>query len=678
MSATDLAERLLAAGIPVIVVGPGDIPRQKWLNIRSAAECDLSLYRPGDALAMITGHGLDGVDVDAKDGKGGSVDHLPPFKSYGKTATPSGGEHYIVPSTGIAKMQDLRTDLGFVGDYCGGCADGESRTLLFLPGSVRSKYPHGGYVEEVPWRIEECLAADPDPDLVEALENAGGGRESTRDVYRDDSPERDPELGSHPYAARAVEGELARLDELDLLGWSGPGWDNTCFAVACNLAEIGNSGWTGYSLEELHEAFLDRAPADADFGPSDHETKWASALKRTDGGGRRCPDEKAEDVFDAVPAEESEAAEPDAVKSRFAPLNLPEILDPNRPPRTWFWEQVIPAGDQASLIAPGGTGKSLLALALCMAAVSGQPDFIGRKLDFAGKVLYVDMENSEDDWAERLRDLGWDHESIRSVADRFIPLSLPPLRGLDTAEGAKQLRAVIRAYGIGKGDLLVLDSTQRVTEGEENSNDTLRSLYNHTSGWLKAAGITVLRTDNTGWDDSRERGASAKRDDVGYALLLKPVKPDTFRLVNTKHRSKGKADGLTFIRTNDADGKLVFTQPVAKDEFLSDHELTTHQQDTLLRVRMLTNPEDPRYEADAVSAERALSGVPGKTDLKRNGLEQLVKDGYLAKVPFFNADGSESKRPPGITVSANGRAWIDEQGTWADARLEEIARKAEN
>ncbi len=93
--------------------------------------------------------------------------------------------------------------------------------------------------------------------------------------------------------------------------------------------------------------------------------------------------------------------------------DLLSILDPDRPPRRWLWEDVIPAGDAASIIAPGGTGKSLLVLALCMALVSGKPDFIGRKLDFDGRILYLDRENSEDDWAERLTDLGWTRSRSR-------------------------------------------------------------------------------------------------------------------------------------------------------------------------------------------------------------------------------------------------------------------------
>lgn len=61
--------------------------------------------------------------------------HLPPFASYGVTRTPSGGEHYVVPSSGLGKAK-IDTDLGHVGDYVGGRPDGGGRLLGYLPGSM--------------------------------------------------------------------------------------------------------------------------------------------------------------------------------------------------------------------------------------------------------------------------------------------------------------------------------------------------------------------------------------------------------------------------------------------------------------------------------------------------------------------------------------------------------------
>lgn len=265
----------------------------------------------------------------------------------------------------------------------------------------------------------------------------------------------------------------------------------------------------------------------------------------------------------------------DEVRARFPLLDLAPLVDPDRPPRRWLWEGLIPEGDQASLVAPAGEGKSLLALALSLAAVRGQSSFIGRSIHLPGRgrVLYVDMENSEDDWADRLTALGVTPAELPRLAQRFLPLSLPALPGLDTQAGGRALMAVLDTYEVGAGDLLVLDSTQRVTSGEENSNDTMRALYLHTTTALKRRGVTVLRTDNTGWNGEHERGASSKRDDVGYSILLRRDKRDrdVFTLEQTK--SRGAVNGLSAkvtFRRHTVAGRLRFD--TERDQFATHVE----------------------------------------------------------------------------------------------------------
>src|SRR4051794_29036850 len=129
------AQQFKDAGVPVIICRPNpawtpdsgpDVPElflPKGWNTITAAECDLSTFRPGvDVLAMVGGWGVDVVDVDTK--AGGSVDNLPPFKSYGVHGTPSNGTHHFVPSAGIRKISPLTTSAGHVGDYVGGTAAG--------------------------------------------------------------------------------------------------------------------------------------------------------------------------------------------------------------------------------------------------------------------------------------------------------------------------------------------------------------------------------------------------------------------------------------------------------------------------------------------------------------------------------------------------------------------------
>ena len=102
-----------------------------------------------------------------------------------------------------------------------------------------------------------------------------------------------------PYAAKAVAGELDRLTACQDAGWSGDGWDDTTYAVACNLRELANAPWSGYSLEQAESDFFDRAPTDEGFGPREHEIKWESAAHKIGDKARAWP--RPRDDFDPVP-----------------------------------------------------------------------------------------------------------------------------------------------------------------------------------------------------------------------------------------------------------------------------------------------------------------------------------------------------------------------------------------
>jgi hypothetical protein len=207
----ELAVQLIAHGVPVVVCKPargykpGDatdlIPPKAWSSI-TAAECNLSSYRPGkDALALVGGHGVDLVDVDAK--VGAHINQLPEFTRFGLTRTPSGGWHLWVPSTGIKKMTPLIVDGRPVGDYVGGNSAGAGRLLGYLPGSRRQKYPGANYTIEEPIDLDALFDSDPDPDLVAMLLASGGTRDGdpSSQAVTDHVVKEFLERHRHPYAA---------------------------------------------------------------------------------------------------------------------------------------------------------------------------------------------------------------------------------------------------------------------------------------------------------------------------------------------------------------------------------------------------------------------------------------------------------------------------------------------
>lgn len=190
MIAVDYAQEFIDRGVPVVVCQPcpgyempgscdkhpdgrTELHTPAGWNAITADQCDLSSYVPGQSvLALVGGHGIDVVDVDTK--VGGSVDNLPPFRTFGEHRTPSGGGHYLVRTTGIAKISPLDTSSGHVGDYVGGTAAGGGRLLAYMPGSTRPKYAGLGYDIAQPMDWQAWEEFEPDDVLVSALLGAGG------------------------------------------------------------------------------------------------------------------------------------------------------------------------------------------------------------------------------------------------------------------------------------------------------------------------------------------------------------------------------------------------------------------------------------------------------------------------------------------------------------------------
>lgn len=94
----------------------------------------------------------------------------------------------------------------------------------------------------------------------------------------------------HPYAAKAIAAELGRLDALPRPWQPGASyWDTTTFEVACNLVELANSPWAGYSLTDAEHDLRAHAPADQAWGDRAHTKCWESARERVGSHSRPEP-----------------------------------------------------------------------------------------------------------------------------------------------------------------------------------------------------------------------------------------------------------------------------------------------------------------------------------------------------------------------------------------------------
>lgn len=345
------------------------------------------------------------------------------------------------------------------------------------------------------------------------------------------------------------------------------------------------------------------------------------------------------------------APPPPTAAERFPRLDLAALVAPDRPPRRWTVRRFLPQGASVSLVAPPGVGKSLLLLALATTIARGWRAFASLAIPRPARVLYVDMENTEDDLADRLESLGITPETAPDL-DRLILLHLPDLAPLDTPAGAADLAAALDAYGIGRGDLVILDSFQRVVQGPENDSDTYRAYYRNTGVLLKRRGVTVVRTDNTGKDAERgARGSSSKRDDVDIEYIVtRDADTGHLRLRLGKVRLSDVA-ALTFALHTDDDGRLTYSIPL--DPF---------GESVRLAVSALEAAQVPPGQG-LNSAWRAVKGAPGVT---RNAVREAQKErrdmvtgvdetvppttAHPSSTPRATQDGTPPARPDDDTL----------------------------
>lgn len=282
----ELARRLIAHGVPVVVCrpvlnyapgAPTDLIPPKGWNVITAEQCDLSRYRPGiDTLALVGGHGVDVVDIDAK--AGASPADLPPFRHFGVVRTPSGGWHYYVPSTGMGKLSPFVVNGKVVGDYVGGTAAGGSRLLAYLPGSSRPKYPGGAYVIESPIDLEALFDSGPDEDLAELVAAAGASDDAEPGVPPASSDELKEFLAAYgaradrcPHGRELMADILTRAEKAKAASGGRHGW---AVRSACRLVLHMRAGCTNATDVDLMRATLERIKPE---GGTDLDAvmKWA-------------------------------------------------------------------------------------------------------------------------------------------------------------------------------------------------------------------------------------------------------------------------------------------------------------------------------------------------------------------------------------------------------------------
>lgn len=219
-----------------------------------------------------------------------------------------------------------------------------------------------------------------------------------------------------------------------------------------------------------------------------------------------------------------------------------DLWDKERVADDWLYHDVFARGRGHALYAKHKVGKSLFALAAAAEMVTTQPDTA---------VLYLDYEMTEDDLRDRLEDMGYGPDTDFS---RFHYALLPTLPPLDTAHGGEALDQVVeQVQGAHPGCHLfvVIDTTGRAVNGEENAADTFQDFYRFTGIRLKRRQVTWVRLDHAGKDSGQGmRGSSAKGDDVDLVWKIEKAE-DGVTLKRELSRISWAKEKVTFAVTNE-------------------------------------------------------------------------------------------------------------------------------
>lgn len=228
-------------------------------------------------------------------------------------------------------------------------------------------------------------------------------------------------------------------------------------------------------------------------------------------------------------------------------VNWNDLFNKPRQPIEWLAAPIVAQGRVTLLYSPGKTGKSLIAMEIAAGLATGTPVFGGQTRD-AMNVLYIDQEMTEDDWLDRLTDMGYKPGDAQFLADHLFLAQLQAWPPMDTMAGGAMVAATVESVG---AKAVIIDTASKVIAGEENSNDTQQAFYRNTVVPLKRAGVGVLVLDHTGKDIERgARGGSAKTDNVDLAFELLIRGKDTLSLKNTHARFRDTAldEQVTYIK----------------------------------------------------------------------------------------------------------------------------------
>jgi hypothetical protein len=250
----------------------------------------------------------------------------------------------------------------------------------------------------------------------------------------------------------------------------------------------------------------------------------------------------------------------------FAPVA--PIASNHIPPRRWLYGRSVIAGFLSYLVAPGGAGKSSLAMVRAVAMASGRELLSGEK---PVQALRVWVHNAEDDQGEMQRRLaavlqhfGMTHADLNdnlfmtSGRDMKLQLARTGRDGPEVVAGV--VDALVEKLVSAKIDVLILDPLGALHTLPENSNEAANLL----SGALREVahraevGLTILHhTGKVAALDMDAAGAGSSRGASAYVDAARVVE-QVVRMTNDDAKNFGiaAADRRDYLRVENGKANL--------------------------------------------------------------------------------------------------------------------------
>jgi hypothetical protein len=294
-------------------------------------------------------------------------------------------------------------------------------------------------------------------------------------------------------------------------------------------------------------------------------------------------------------------------------LDVASMVATLPPPVPWLAPPILPRAALTVLYAPGGDGKSLLAMALT-AAVAHGGSVAGIDCKH-GVSIYVDAENGEYEIHRRVHTLGLPPSGVR-VAEA---------NGLDLRRHFNDVHALAMET---KPDLLVLDSLRSLTPGlDENDTKQTSMVLDPLRRLAHDSGTAVLLIHHSNKAGREYRGASSIRDsvDVLWHLGRHDDDPDPQRrfLSCRKMRVATEPDRI-WLRLAIDRGRVLIDQADPPDDTPSTHQPVRRALSDDILAAMNGQPQRLATIAEMV-------GRGPKDGSVRNALSALVSGGQLER-----------------------------------------------